>query len=91
MDDEQPAPTEGEEPTGAACVSSETVFLVSLGVGFCKLVGELVAVCLVDSMGRRRTIAWSNLLLSLLVFTIALKVSASHRAVWQAARLTSRP
>jgi len=55
------------------CVSAQTVFLISIGVGACKLVGELVAACLVESVGRRRTLAVSNLLVSATIFTIALK------------------
>lgn len=57
----------------AGCTATDAVFLINLSVGGCKLVGELVAVALVESAGRRRTLVASNLLVSALVFTIALK------------------
>jgi MFS family permease len=43
------------------CTSPEAVFVASLGVGFCKLIGELVAAVLVERTGRRRTMSVSNL------------------------------
>ena len=55
------------------CTPAETVFLISLGVGACKLVGELVAAALVETVGRRSTLVGSNLLVSVLVFSIGLK------------------
>ena len=61
----------GAEP--GECTSAETVFLISLGVGACKLIGEIVAAALVETAGRRRTLTASNLLVSLSVFSIALK------------------
>ena len=66
----------GGEAGGAelgGCTPAESVFLISLGVGACKLAGEIVAAALVDTVGRRSTLVGSNLLVSLLVFSIALK------------------
>ena len=66
----------GGEAGGAelgGCTPAESVFLISLGVGACKLAGEIVAAALVETVGRRSTLVGSNLLVSLLVFSIALK------------------
>ena len=49
------------------------VFFISLGVGACKLVGEMVAAALVETLGRRSTLVGSNLIVSLLVLSIGLK------------------
>mmetsp|Transcript_5061 Transcript_5061/g.16729 ORF Transcript_5061/g.16729 Transcript_5061/m.16729 type:complete len:509 (+) Transcript_5061:98-1624(+) len=57
----------------ASCVSINVVFLVSLGVGFSKLLGEFVAAAVVDTIGRRRTMIVSNFFLSLFVLVIALR------------------
>lgn len=62
-------------PGDEACVSAETVFLASIGVGACKFVGELIAAAFVDRMGRRSVMASTNLIVSLFVFLIALKFS----------------
>ncbi len=66
-------PPDGPKPAG--CSSADFVFLVSIGVGACKLVGELVAAALVERTGRRQTMAVSNLLLSLGVVAIALQLA----------------
>jgi len=42
------------EPGG--CTPAEMVFFISLGVGACKLVGEMVAAALVETLGRRSTL-----------------------------------
>jgi len=55
------------------CVSVDVVFLVSLGVGVSKLIGEFVAAAVVDTVGRRRTMVFSNLALSIFVLCIALR------------------
>lgn len=41
---------------GRGCVGLDTVFMINIGVGLCKLVGELVAATLVDKLGRRQTL-----------------------------------
>ena len=58
---------------GVACTPAGTVFLINLGVGMSKLVGELIAAALVELTGRRRALVASNLLVSLAVFAIALQ------------------
>lgn len=60
-------------PQPAGCVARSSTFLINMGVGTCKLVGELLAAFIVERAGRRTTLAASNLLVSVLVFTIALK------------------
>ena len=49
------------------------VFLITIGVGVCKLGGELIAAALVEHTGRRVAMWGHNLLLSLTVFAIALR------------------
>ena len=39
----------------SGCTTADTIFLISLGVGFSKLFGELIAASLVERTGRRRT------------------------------------
>jgi len=67
--DECPESGSGSE----GCVSGSSTFAINMGVGTCKLVGELIAAATVEHVGRRKALTVSNLVLSVLVFTIALK------------------
>ena len=72
-----PTSTDGAVIATAApagdCTTADTMFLVNLGVGTCKLLGELVAAALVERTGRRSAMTVSNFIVSLLVASIALK------------------
>jgi len=53
-------------------LNAEAMFFANLGVGSCKLFGELVAAYLVERTGRRLLVIGGNFLLSICIFGIAL-------------------